>query len=92
MIDHRDLAPPGDEYDVLDSGVERLLNTHLDLRRIHDGQHFLGYHLGGGQKTGAQTGSRKNGLTNFAHEVSSPLEDAGCGVDEGIESSISEKS
>ena len=59
------LAAAGDDDDVLNAGVDRLLHAVLDDGLVHQGQHLLGLRLGGGQKSGAQPGGGEDGFANF---------------------------
>src|SRR5258705_2496558 len=47
----------GDEDEMLDAGLPRLVNDVLDHRPVDDRQHFLGHGLGGGQESGPQAGN-----------------------------------
>ena len=64
MILDRALVAACHEDEMLDSGGARLIDDMLDHRTIDDRQHLFGDGLGGGQKTGAQSGHRKNRLAN----------------------------
>ena len=59
------LAAAGDDDDVLDSGVDGLLDAVLNDRLIDDRQHLLGLGLGGGEEAGSQPGGGENGFANF---------------------------
>src|SRR5690606_7774406 len=56
------LAAAGDHEDVVEAGVDRLLDDVLDRRLVDDGQHFLGCRLGGGQESGTEPGRRDDRL------------------------------
>ena len=60
VLDHRFVAP-GDEDEMLDPGLARLVDRVLDQRPVDDRQHFLGHRLGGGQETGAKAGHGEHG-------------------------------
>src|SRR5262249_45252744 len=66
VILYRVLALAGDDDDVLDAGDDALLGDILNLRLIHDREHFLRLGFGRGQETGAQTRGRKDRLADFA--------------------------
>ena len=66
------LVAPGDEDDVLDARLQRLVDGILHDGTIDDGQHFLGHRLGGGQKSGAETGDGYHCFSDFSHHVSHP--------------------
>lgn len=53
-----------DDDDGIHAGGYGFFYNKLDGRLIHDGQHFLGLRLGGGQKTGTQASGRNNSFTN----------------------------
>ena len=53
------LVAAGDEDEVLDPGLARLVDRVLDQRPVDDRQHFLGHGLGGGQEAGAEARNRK---------------------------------
>ena len=60
ILDDR-LIAPGDEDEVLDPGLARLVHGVLDQRAVYDRQHFLGHRLGGGQETGTKAGHGEHG-------------------------------
>ena len=60
------LAPAGHDDDVLDAGVNRLLDAVLNDRLIHDGQHFFRLRLGGGQKARPEACGGENGFADFS--------------------------
>ena len=53
------LVAPGDEDEVLDAGLPRLVNDMLDDRPVDHRQHFLGHGLGGRQEAGSEPSDRK---------------------------------
>ncbi len=62
MLDDRGLAAAGDEDDLLDPRLARLVHRILDQRTVDDGQQFLGDRLGRGEKAGTETGDGKHRL------------------------------
>ena len=58
------LVAPGDEDEVLDAGLARLVDDVLDQRPVDHRQHLLGHGLGGGQEPGAEAGDGKNSFAN----------------------------
>ena len=74
VLDHA-LVAAGDEDEMLDAGLARLVDHVLDQRPVDHRQHFLGHGLGGGQEAGAEPGNGKNGLADMGH--------AGMGVSRG---------
>ena len=72
MIFDDRLVAAGDEDEMLDAGLARLIDHILDHRLVDDRQHLLGDGLGRGQETGAQTGDREYRLADFSHAVRSP--------------------
>ncbi|MNY15554.1 hypothetical protein D3C86_1487740 [compost metagenome] len=69
VLDHA-LVAPGDEDEMLDTGLARLVHGVLDQRAVHHGQHFLGHGLGCRQETGSQTCDWKHGCTDtFGHAM-----------------------
>ena len=63
------LVAAGDEDEMLDAGLARLVDDILDDRPVDDRQHLLGDGLGGGQEPRAKTGDRKYRLANSFHAV-----------------------
>ena len=62
------LVASGDENELLDARLARLVDHVLEDRPIDDRQHLLGDGLGRGQEAGAETRDGKHGLSNgFAH-------------------------
>ena len=68
------LVAAGDEDEMLDAGLARLIDDILDDRPVDDGQHFLGNGLGGREEPRAETGDRENCLANSLHAVNYPFE------------------
>jgi hypothetical protein len=64
VILQRALAASGDEQDVLQSGLDRLLHHVLDGGLVDDGEHLLGRGLGRRQEAGAEAGSGDHGLAH----------------------------
>ena len=56
------LVAPGDEDEMLDAGLARLVHHMLDHRPVDDRQHLLRHRLGGRQKARAEPGDRENGF------------------------------
>ena len=67
MILDNSFVPPGDEYEMLDAGLARLVDDMLDQRPVNDRQHFLRHGLCGGQEPGAKPGDGKDGFANDLH-------------------------
>ena len=61
------LVAPGDEYEMLDAGLARLVDDVLDQRPVDDRQHLLRHGLGGRQEPGAKPGDGKDGFANDFH-------------------------
>ncbi len=66
VLDHA-FVPPGDEDEMLDAGLPRLVDHMLDQRPVDDRQHFLRHGLGGRQEARAETGDREYGFANRFH-------------------------
>ena len=66
VLDHR-LVAAGDEDEMLDAGLARLVHHVLDQRPVHHRQHLLGHRLGGGQEAGAEARHRENRFANRFH-------------------------
>ena len=62
----RALGPPGDEDDMLDSGLPGFLDDVAEDGPVDDVQQFLGRGLGAGQDAGAQTGDGQDSLAKAA--------------------------
>ena len=58
------LVAAGDEDEMLDAGLARLVDHMLDQRPVDDRQHLLRHRLGGGQEAGAKPGHGKHGLAD----------------------------
>ena len=72
VFDHA-LVAAGDEDEMFNAGLARLVDDILDQRPVDDGQHFLRHRLGGGQDPGTETGDRENGFANFHGSDRVPL-------------------
>ena len=59
------LSFAGDDDDVLDAGGDALFSDVLDLRLVHDGEHFFGLRLGSGKKTRTEARGGEDSLANF---------------------------
>ncbi len=68
-----DFAAARDDDDVLNAGMQRLFHAVLNDRLVHQRQHFFGMRLGGGQKSGPETGGGKNCFANFRCGHSIPI-------------------
>ncbi len=66
VLDHR-LVAAGDEDEMLDAGLARLVDHVLDQRPVDHRQHLLGHRLGGGQEAGAEARHRENRFANRFH-------------------------
>ena len=66
MVLDRGLAAPGHDDDVLNTGMERLLDAVLNDRLVDDRQHLLGLRLGGGQKARPESCGGEDGFANFS--------------------------
>src|SRR5207253_4777948 len=66
VLDHA-LVAAGDENEMLDAGLARLVDDVLDQRPVDHRQHFLGHGFGGGEEAGAEPGNGKNGFSNRCH-------------------------
>ena len=55
-----------DDNDVLNPGNDALFDNVLNLRLVHDGQHFFGLGFGRRQKSRAEPGGRQNRFAHFA--------------------------
>ena len=64
VIFDRVLAAAGDQDDVVDARGDRLFDAVLDDRLVDERQHFLRLRLGGGQKSGAETGGGEDGFAD----------------------------
>ena len=61
------LVAAGDEDEMLDAGLARLVDHVLDQRPVDDRQHFLRHGLGGGQEAGSEAGDGKDGFADAGH-------------------------
>ena len=61
ILDHR-LVAAGDEDQMLDAGLARLVDRILDQRAVDDRQHFLRHGFGRGQEAGAKACDGKTAL------------------------------
>ena len=68
VLDHA-LVAAGDEDEMLDAGLARLVDDVLDQRPVDHRQHLLRHGLGGGQEAGAEPGDRENGFADRFHDV-----------------------
>ncbi len=66
VLDHA-LVAAGDEDEMLDAGLARLVHHVLDQRPVDDRQHFLRHGLGGGQEAGSKAGDGKYGFADAVH-------------------------
>ena len=63
VLDHA-LVAAGDEDEMLDAGLARLVDDMLDDGPVDDGQHFLGHGFGGRQEACAEACDGKHGLAD----------------------------
>src|SRR2546421_12738270 len=61
------LVSAGNEDEVLDAGLARLVDHVLDQRAVDQGEHLLRHRLGGGQEARAETGDGKDSLADRGH-------------------------
>ena len=61
------LVAAGDEDEMLDAGLARLVDHVLDQRPVDHRQHLLGHGLGGRQEAGAEAGHGKDRLAYGFH-------------------------
>ena len=61
------LVAAGDEDEMLDASLARLVDHVLDQRPVNHRQHLLRHGLGGGQESGAQPGNWKDRFANGCH-------------------------
>ncbi len=64
------LVAAGDEDEMLDAGLARLVDDMLDQRPVDDRQHLFGHGLGGGQEPGAEPGNGEDGFADEFHGLS----------------------
>src|SRR5262249_37881751 len=67
MVLDNALVTPGDEDEMLDTGLPRLVAYMLDHWPVDDRQHFLGHGLGGGQEPGPKAGHGENSFADRFH-------------------------
>ena len=63
------LVAAGDENEMLDAGLARLVDDMLDQRPVDHRQHLLRHGLGGGQEAGAEAGDGEDGFANWFHDA-----------------------
>ncbi len=66
VLDHAFVAA-GDEDQMLDAGLARLIHHVLDERPVHHRQHFLRHGLGRRQEAGAEAGDGEYGFADAGH-------------------------
>ena len=71
VLDHA-LVAAGDEDEMLDAGLARLVDDVLDQRPVDHRQHLLRHGLGRGQEAGSQPGHGENGFADAAHAGRTP--------------------
>lgn len=54
----------GDDDDVLDAGSDALFSDVLNLRLVHDGEHFFGLRFGRGEEARAEARGREDGFAD----------------------------
>src|SRR5262249_32227153 len=69
MVLDDSLVAAGDEDEVLDAGLARLVDHMLNQRPVDHRQHLLRHGLGGREEPGAQPGDRENGFADRFHEL-----------------------
>ena len=69
MIFDDALVAAGDEDEMLDAGLARLVDDMLNQRPVDHRQHLLRHGLGGRQKPGAEAGDGKDGFADGFHAV-----------------------
>ena len=57
----------GDDQDVLDAGLDGLLDHVLDHRAVDDREHLLGHSLGEGEEASTKTGGGDDRLAYLRH-------------------------
>ena len=72
ILDHA-LVAAGDEDEMLDAGLARLVHHMLDQRPVDHRQHFLGHGLGRGQEAGAKPRHGEHGLADASSHFGSSL-------------------
>ena len=74
MVLDRRFVAAGDEDEMLDAGLARLVDDVLQHRPVDDRQHFLRHGLGRRQKSRAEAGDGQNGFADaLGHERRSVL-------------------
>ena len=68
VLDHA-LVAAGDEDEMLDAGLARLVDHVLDQRPVDHRQHLLRHGLGGRQEAGAEAGDGEDGFANRFHDA-----------------------
>jgi len=86
------LVAAGDEDEVLDTRLARLVDHVLDHRAVDHGQHLLGYRLGGRQEAGSEAGDGKDCLADFLHVRRSGCDFVGNGATRHFHAEIEEYS
>ena len=74
VLDHA-LVAAGDEDEMLDAGLARLVDHVLDQRPVDHRQHFLRHGLGRRQEAGAEAGDRENGFADGLHASAAEAEE-----------------
>jgi hypothetical protein len=64
----RSLPPAGDDDQVLDPRIDRLLNHVLDHRAVDEREHLLGHRLRRREEPGAEACRRNDGLPDPLHQ------------------------
>ena len=72
MVLQQALAPVGDNEDILNTSGRCFFYNILDSGLVHDGEHFLGHHFGGGQHSCAQASRGNHRFAYFFHNRSPP--------------------
>src|SRR4029078_7897736 len=67
------LVAPGDEDEMFDAGLTRLVDHVLDQRTVNHRQHFLRTRFGWGQERGAEPRHGKHGLTHASRHFEPSL-------------------
>jgi hypothetical protein len=68
ILDHR-LVAPGDEDEMLDAGLARLVDHVLDQRAVDDRKHLLGHRFGSWEEPRAEAGNGKDRFADGLHVV-----------------------
>src|SRR5258707_1596534 len=72
MIFNGVLAFSGDDNNVFDPGSDAFFRDVLNLRLVHDREHFFRLGLGGGEKTRSEAGGREDGFSDLLHQGTIP--------------------